>query len=152
MRASTWNFFLYLKNYLIIIKYTGIRKTIPNQHLPVQSQQWTHQNNFVRSVFKLTIKTPERRHWCGSGVFIVNFEHISHIAMVFSWLTSNKWILAGFSSLFFKKLRIKWKDPWTKLCGLFQNCNKCSQNFCEVPVKELYFVKFKGYFQNNIPS
>ena len=25
---------------------------------------------------KLTIKTPERRHWGRSGVFIVNFEHI----------------------------------------------------------------------------
>ena len=23
----------------------------------------------------LIIKTPERRHWCRSGVFIVNFEH-----------------------------------------------------------------------------
>ena len=28
---------------------------------------------------KLTIKTPERRHWLCSGVFIVNFEHISHL-------------------------------------------------------------------------
>ena len=27
---------------------------------------------------KLTIKTPER-HWHHSGVFIVNFEHISHL-------------------------------------------------------------------------
>ena len=25
---------------------------------------------------KLTIKTPKRRHWHRSGVFIVNFEHI----------------------------------------------------------------------------
>ena len=31
---------------------------------------------------KLTIKTPERRHWCRSGVFIVNFEHISHLVLV----------------------------------------------------------------------
>ena len=28
---------------------------------------------------KLTIKTPERRQWRRSGVFIVNFEHISHL-------------------------------------------------------------------------
>ena len=27
---------------------------------------------------KLTINTPERPQWCPSGVFIVNFEHISH--------------------------------------------------------------------------
>ena len=35
---------------------------------------------------KLTIKTPERRHWCrwcGSGVFIFNFEHISHLVPLF---------------------------------------------------------------------
>ena len=26
--------------------------------------------------WKLTIKTPEQRHWRRSGVFIVNFEHV----------------------------------------------------------------------------
>ena len=39
---------------------------------------------------KLTINTPERRHWRRSGVFIVNFEHISHLALVFLLLTLNK--------------------------------------------------------------
>ena len=38
---------------------------------------------------KLTIKIPERRHWRRSGVFIVNFEHISHLALVFLLLTLN---------------------------------------------------------------
>ena len=32
---------------------------------------------------KLTIKTPQRRHWRCSGVFIVNSEHISHLFLVF---------------------------------------------------------------------
>ena len=36
---------------------------------------------------KLTIKTPERRKWRRSGVFIVNFEHISHLVLVFLLLT-----------------------------------------------------------------
>ena len=36
---------------------------------------------------KLTIKTPERRHLHRSGVFIVNFEHISHLVLVFLLLT-----------------------------------------------------------------
>ena len=36
--------------------------------------------NYVQS--KLTIKTPERRHWRCFGVFIVNFEHISHLTIV----------------------------------------------------------------------
>ena len=30
---------------------------------------------------KLTIKTPEQRQWCRSGVLIVNFEHISHLLL-----------------------------------------------------------------------
>ena len=32
---------------------------------------------------KLTMKTPERRHLHRSGVFIVNFEHISNLFLVF---------------------------------------------------------------------
>ena len=36
---------------------------------------------------KLIIKTPERRHWCCCGVFIVDFEHISPIFLCFyCWL------------------------------------------------------------------
>ena len=31
---------------------------------------------------KLTIKTPERRHWPRPSVFIVNFEHISHLVSI----------------------------------------------------------------------
>ena len=32
---------------------------------------------------KLTKKTPERRHWCRSGVFIVNIERISCLVLAF---------------------------------------------------------------------
>ena len=38
---------------------------------------------------KLTIKTPERRHWRRCGVFIVNFKHISNHVLVFLLLTLN---------------------------------------------------------------
>ena len=38
---------------------------------------------------KLTIKTPERRQWRRSGVFIANFEHISHLVLLFLSLTLN---------------------------------------------------------------
>ena len=31
---------------------------------------------------KLTIRTPEQRHCCHSGVFFVNFEHISYLALL----------------------------------------------------------------------
>ena len=38
---------------------------------------------------KLIINTPERRHWRCFGVFIVNFEHISHLVLVFLLLILN---------------------------------------------------------------
>ena len=34
-------------------------------------------------MFKVKIKTPERRQWRHSAVFIVNFEHITHLILVF---------------------------------------------------------------------
>ena len=37
---------------------------------------------------KLTIETLEH-HWCRSGIFIINFEHISHLVLVFVLLTLN---------------------------------------------------------------
>ena len=38
----------------------------------------------------LTIKTPERySSWCRTGAFIVNFEHISYLVLVFLLLTLN---------------------------------------------------------------
>ena len=54
-----------------------------------------------RNTRKLTIKTPERRHGCGCGVFIVNFEHIftpfSSVAIVnfeqnIKYLQNNKYL------------------------------------------------------------
>ena len=44
---------------------------------------------------KLTINTPKRRQWRRSGVFIVNFEHISHLVLVFLLLTLSRYMPAG---------------------------------------------------------
>ena len=44
---------------------------------------------------KLTLKIPERRHWRRSGIFIVNLEHISHLALVFLSLNMNMWLPGG---------------------------------------------------------
>ena len=43
---------------------------------------------------KLT--TPERRHWRRSGVFIVNFEHISHLVLLFLLLTLSTELPTGY--------------------------------------------------------
>ena len=39
---------------------------------------------------KLTTKIPERGYWRRTGNFIVNFEHISHLVLVFLLLTLRK--------------------------------------------------------------
>ena len=44
---------------------------------------------------KLTIKTTERRQRCRSGVFLVSFEHILHLFLMFLLLNLNKQMLAG---------------------------------------------------------
>ena len=44
---------------------------------------------------KLTIKTPERPQWRRSHVFIVNFDHISQLVLVFAILTLNMYMLTG---------------------------------------------------------
>ena len=46
--------------------------------------------NMCEICSKLTIKKLERRHWCRSGPFIVNFKHISHLLLVFLLLTLTK--------------------------------------------------------------
>ena len=46
---------------------------------------------------KLTVKTPERCQWHHSDIFIVNFEHISHLVLVFLLLTLNMQLLVGFA-------------------------------------------------------
>ena len=45
---------------------------------------------------KLTIKTPpERRNWRRSGVFVVNFEHISQLVLVFLLSTLKRQLPGG---------------------------------------------------------
>ena len=39
---------------------------------------------------KVIIKTPERRQWHRFGVFIVKFEHISYLFLLFLLLTLRK--------------------------------------------------------------
>ena len=53
---------------------------------------------------KLTIKTSEVRHWRRFGAFIVNLEHISHLALVLLLLTLNSYMPAGLSLKLFKLL------------------------------------------------
>ena len=61
----------------------------PNERESIYLLKVNNRNTRTRCEIcaKLTIKTPERPHWPRSGVFIVNFEHISHLVVVFLLLT-----------------------------------------------------------------
>ena len=48
---------------------------------------------------KITIKTPEQRQWRRFGVFIVNFQHISHFAPLILFLTLHMYLPAGLEGL-----------------------------------------------------
>ena len=68
---------------------------------------------------KLTIKTLEWRHWRLSGVFIVNFEHISHLALLFLKLTLSWWMPPAMSqwdsSGFLSTVLESFRHTWTYL-------------------------------------
>ena len=59
---------------------------------------------------KLTVKTSELRYWRRSGVFIVNFEHISHLVLVFLLLILSRQMPAGFRDFCDLKLKSRKKS------------------------------------------
>ena len=71
------------------------------EHLfnPVGKYLFTFNNRNTRTrceiCSKLTLKTSVQRHWYRSGVFILNFEHISYLALVFLLITLSRQMPAG---------------------------------------------------------
>ena len=72
---------------------------------------------------KLTIKTPERRQWRHSGVFVVSIKHISHFEQVnvswelFSYLFRYSCLFYSTSMSNFKNIKIY--KFWHNLYSLF---------------------------------
>ena len=62
---------------------------------------------------KLTIKTPGQRNWSRSGVFNIDFEQISNIALIFPLLTLNKQIPTRY--WLFLNMRLREKSQNTEL-------------------------------------
>ena len=76
---------------------------------------------YMSEVNKLTIKTPERRQWRCSVVFILNFEHIPHLSVAFRLLLWTSWCLLGIlRNTKQKKVNksnwklAKWNKKWNK--------------------------------------
>ena len=78
---------------------------------------------------KLTIKTLGRRNWRRFNVFIVNFEQISHIVLVFSMLTLNKKMSTCI------KHQIKWNILLKLLNRYLTKDERLSEKGCKVFIK-----------------
>ena len=95
-RLLRWFFIFYMSyNYVELCNSHYFSKLIPcswDESYPpgIYLLKVSNRNTRTRCEVcsELTTKTPERRH-CRSGVFIVNFEHISHLVPVFLLLTLN---------------------------------------------------------------
>ena len=65
------------------------------------------------------MKVPEWRHWRRSYVFIVNFEQILHIVLVFPLLNLNKWSLARYQH---ENVTIQQQNSRQSLGNVNNNC------------------------------
>ena len=74
-------------------------KSSPKSNVPAGIYLFKINNANIRTVSeictKLPVTKPEWRHWSRSGIFIVNFEEISLIVLMFPLLTLNKEMQAG---------------------------------------------------------
>ena len=64
-------------------------KNYPSRHYLLKVKNRNTRTSCEKKCSKLKRKTPEWRQWRRSGVFIVNFEHISHLVLVFLLLILN---------------------------------------------------------------
>ena len=87
----TQNFRKILHAYLIndphLIRQSCLLLSFPRALIPPNNYMFkvNNRNTRIRCKIcsKLTIKTPKRRHWRLSGVFIINFKHILNIFVNF---------------------------------------------------------------------
>ena len=84
-----WKMIFYLHCAVSVL--VKIRADLINTQFPANIYLFQVNNRNTRKRYeicsKLTIKTPERRQWRRSGVFIFKFEHISQFFPVFPLLT-----------------------------------------------------------------
>ena len=75
----------------LLLKYDGVLYLNSDvlKYSPTGIYMFKVNNRNTKTRFSmLTIKPPERRQWCRSGVFIINFEHNSHLVLVFLLLNA----------------------------------------------------------------
>ena len=74
---------------------------------------------------KLTVKTPERRHWRRSGVFIVNSKHISYLGLVLCQLGCQAYKCSSKTGIYADRIYSKNTD------GSLSGCRRVKMNIDE---------------------
>ena len=99
--------------------------------------------------WKLTIKTPEWRHWHRSGVFIVNFDHIFHLVLAFLLLTLSKYVQVGLEQNLVYQVLVytasSWKYKQAEMLNITNSYTGTEQEWCinwNKP-QNVYFVSNK---------
>ena len=88
-------YLLYLRTFLVETDKSLILKCYPaGIYLLKVNKRNTRTRCEICSA--LTIKTSERLHSRSSGLFIVNFEHISHLVLLFFLFTLSRWMPSGY--------------------------------------------------------
>ena len=96
LHLSHWAIIVYPKIDIIycIAANLKISKIIIGYYLKAGNYMFKVNNRNTRErceiCSRLTIKTSRQRQWRRSGVFIINFEHISHLILVFLLLTLSR--------------------------------------------------------------
>ena len=75
-----------------------------------------------------TTSTPERRHWHRSGVFIVNFEHIS--------------LFSSVSIVDFEQVNVRWDLSW-KIPIIYNDKNSSFNYWIKTVLSQLTKLVFK---------
>ena len=88
----TWDTFPYFQvpeQLLLLIQNT------PQENIYILKVNNANTRKRCEICSKLPLKTPDRFYWRHSGIFIVNFEHISHLSLMFVLLTFNMLSFTG---------------------------------------------------------
>ena len=76
----------YIKRYMFFV--TVVLTTQPRFYLfKVNNRNTKNTRATCEICLKLAVRTPERRQWHRTGVFLVNFQQVSHIDLVFPSVT-----------------------------------------------------------------
>ena len=106
-KSSGWLILLMLMTFALNLKVREKRRTIFVNAAGIYLLKVNNRNTKTKPAIcsRLTIKALERCHWRRSGVFNVNFKHISHFVLMFLSLTLNMQLPVGqgYHKWFYKK-------------------------------------------------